>query len=106
MFGMNKSLVLRNKLYFYLSFLFTFFLFIYLLYFLINGERGILQYFNLKNLNLVYQFEYSNLQDKNDFYLERIKKLQPNTIDLDYLDETFRKVTGFSSQNETIVIME
>ena len=32
--------------------------------------------------------------------------LQPNTIDLDYLDETFRKVTGFSGENQTVIIME
>ena len=103
---MNKSLVLKNKFYFYLSFLFAFFLFIYLLYFLINGDRGILQYFKLKNLNQNYHFEYSNLQEQNNYYLDRIKRLQPNTIDLDYLDETFRKVTGFSSENETVIIME
>ena len=103
---MNKSLVLKNKFYFYLSFLFTFFLFIYLLYFLINGDRGVLQYFKLKNLNQSYQLEYSNLNEKNEFYLDRIKRLQPNTIDLDYLDEIFRKVTGFSSENQKVIIME
>ncbi len=103
---MNKSLVLKNKFYFYISFLFTFFLFIYLLYFLINGDRGILQYFKLKNLNTIYQTKYSNLLKQNDLYLNKIKRLQPNTIDLDYLDERFRKVTGFSSQNETVIIME
>ena len=37
---------------------------------------------------------------------DRIKRLQPNTIDLDYLDETFRKVTGFTSENETVIIIE
>ncbi len=103
---MNKSLVLKNKFYFYLSFLFTFFLFIYLLYFLINGERGILQYFKLKNLNEVYKLEYSNINEENNYNLDRIKRLQPNTIDLDYLDETFRRVTGFSGQNETVIIMD
>ena len=103
---MNKSLVLKNKFYFYLSFLFTFFFFIYLSYFLINGDRGVLQYFKLKNLNEVYHYEFSNLQKTNDFYLDRIKRLQPNTIDLDYLDEVFRKVTGFSNENETVIIME
>ncbi len=73
---------------------------------MINGERGILQYFKLKNLNQNYEYKLTDLQKKNDFYLDRIKRLQPNTIDLDYLDETFRKVTGFSSQNETVIIME
>ena len=65
-----------------------------------------MQYFKLKNLNETYKIQYSNLVEKNDLYLDRIKRLQPNTIDLDYLDETLRKVTGFSSQNETVIIME
>ena len=103
---MNKSLVLKNKLYFYLSFLFTFFLFVYLLYFLVNGDRGILKYFSLKNLYVEYSNQYISLTKENEFYLDRIKRLQPNTIDLDYLDETFRKVTGFTSKNETVIIMD
>ncbi len=103
---MNKSLVLKNKFYFYLSFLITFFIFVYLLYFLVNGERGLLNYFNLKILNFNYSERYMSLKMENEFYLERIKRLQPNTIDLDYLDETFRKVTGFTSENETVIIID
>ena len=103
---MNKSLVLKNKFYFYFSFLFTFFLFVYLLYFLINGDRGILKYLSLKNINSQYNNEYLSLKNENDFYLDRIKRLQPNTIDLDYLDETFRKVTGFTKENETVIIVD
>ena len=103
---MNKSLVLKNKFYFYLSFLFTFFIFVYLLYFLINGERGLLNYFSLKNLNTQNNEKYTFLNMENEFYLDRIKRLQPNTIDLDYLDETFRKVTGFTSKNETVIIID
>ena len=103
---MNKSLVFKNKFFFYFSFFFTFFLFIYLMYFLVNGERGILKYFQLKNLNQTYNLEYSNLQEENYFYLDRIKRLQPNTIDLDYLDEIYRKITGFSGENQTVIIME
>ena len=103
---MNKSLVLKNKFYFYLSFLFTFFLFIYLLYFLVNGDRGLLKYFSLNNLNDQYHEQYISLKEENELYLDRIKRLQPNTIDLDYLDEIFRQLTGYSSQNETVIIME
>tara|TARA_B100000886_G_scaffold43779_1_gene26845 strand:+ start:56 stop:367 length:312 start_codon:yes stop_codon:yes gene_type:complete len=103
---MNKSLVLKNKFYFYLSFLFTFFIFVYLLYFLVNGERGLLNYFSLKILNTQYNEQYMALNIENDFYLDRIKRLQLTTIDLDYLDETFRKVTGFTSANETVIIID
>ncbi len=103
---MNRSLVLKNKIYFYFSFLFTFFLFIYLLYFLINGDRGILQYFKLNSLNEIYKSELLNLNHSNEYYLDRISRLQPNTIDLDYLDQIYREVTGYSDNNEVIVIMK
>ena len=103
---MNKSLALKNKMYFYFSFLFTFFLFIYLLYFLINGDRGVLQYFKLKNLHQNLNQELSNLEQKNKVYLDKIQRLQPNTIDLDYLDEIYREVTGFSQDNEVTIIMK
>ena len=73
---MNKSLVLKNKFYFYLSFLFTFFLFVYLLYFLINGERGLLKYFSLKNLNAQYngQYIYLKKENKDGFQITYAKK--------------------------------
>ena len=103
---MNRSLVLKNKIYFYFSFLFTFFLFIYLLYFLINGDRGILQYFKLNSLNEIYKSELLNLNHSNEYYLDRISRLRPNTIDLDYLDQIYREVTGYSDNNEVIVIMK
>tara|TARA_B100002051_G_C16216816_1_gene383845 strand:- start:228 stop:458 length:231 start_codon:yes stop_codon:yes gene_type:complete len=76
------------------------------MYFFINGERGILQYFKLKSENQFFNIKYSDLQNENIYYLDRIKRLQPNTIDLDYLDETYRKVTGFTGEKDTVIIME
>ena len=51
---MNKSVILKNKVILYLSFLITFFIFIYLVYFLINGQRGLLKYFYLVKQNQEY----------------------------------------------------
>ena len=56
--------------------------------------------------NKMIKEKCSPKKKENEFYLDRIKRLQPNTIDLDYLDETFRKVTGFTSENETVIIIE
>ena len=47
-----------------------------------------------------------SLKEQNSYYLDRTKRLQPNTIDLDYLDETFRNITGYSAENEAVIVME
>jgi len=103
---MNKSLVYKNKFYLFFSFVFAFFLFLYLIYFLINGPRSILTYFKLKNINISYLEQLNNLNEQNNFFIDRIKRLQPNTLDLDYLEEKLRKNTGFSKDNEIIVVFD
>ena len=103
---MNKSLVYKNKFYLFFSFVFTFFLFLYLIYFLINGPRSILTYLKLKNLNIGYSEQLDNLHEQNNFFIDRIKRLQPNTLDLDFLEEKLRKNTGFSKNNEIVVVFD
>ena len=103
---MNKSLVYKNKFYLFFSFVFTFFLFLYMIYFLINGPRSIFSYFKLKNLNISYLEQLNNLNEQNNFFVDKIKRLQPNTLDLDYLEEKLRKNTGFSKDNEIIVVFD
>ena len=103
---MNKSVILKNKIILYLSFLITFFIFIYLVYFLINGQRGVLEYFYLTKKNQEYNQTLTNLKKKNLYFLDRIDRLQPNTLDLDYLDEQVRKKLGSIDKNEIVVILD
>ena len=103
---MNKSLALKNKLYLFFSLLISFFIFLYLFYFLINGERGIISYYKIKNQNIQHQSLLSDLQKKNSFLNDRIKRLQINTIDLDFLDEQIRQKTGYVSENEVLIVFE
>ena len=103
---MNKSLALKRKLYLFSSLVLTFFLFLYLFYFLINGDRGIIAYIKIKNLQHNYQNTLAILNIKNDFYNDRVKRLQPDTIDLDFLDEKLRQNTGFIEENEFLVFFE
>ena len=103
---MNKSLVYKNKFYLFFSYLFAFFLFLYFIYILINGPRSILTYFKLKNLNISYSEQLNILEEQNNFFIDRIKRLQPNTIDLDYLEEKIRENTSFSKNKEIIVVFD
>lgn len=103
---MNKSLALKNKLYLFFSLLISFFIFLYLFYFLLNGERGIVSYYKIRNQNIQYHLTLSALQKKNSLLTDRIKRLQTNTIDLDFLDEQIRQKTGYVSENEVLIIFE
>ena len=102
---MNKSVVLKNRIILYFSFLITFFIFLYLVYFLVYGQRGLLQYFYLSKQNQEYNERLSQLTSENQYLSNRIKKLQPNTIDLDFLDEQVRKKLGLIDKNEIVIIL-
>ena len=103
---MNKSLVLKNKLYLFFLLIFSFFLFVYLLYFLINGDKGIISYYKIKNKNLEYDSIVSKLEKKNYLIWNKISRLQTNTIDLDFLDEKIREKTGYLEENEILIKLD
>ena len=103
---MNKSVILKNRIILYLSFLVTFFIFIYLVYFLIYGQRGLLTYFYLSKQNHEYSQNLAKLTLENEYLSNRIKRLQPNTVDLDFLDEQVRKKLGLIDKNEIVIILD
>ena len=103
---MNKSVVLKNRIILYFSFLITFFIFLYLVYFLVYGQRGLLQYFYLSKQNQEYNETLAKLSYENQYMSNRIKKLQPNTLDLDFLDEQVRKKLGLIDKNEIVIILD
>ena len=103
---MNKSVILKNRIILYLSFLVTFFIFIYLVYFLIYGQRGLLEYFYLSKKNQEYNQLLTKITLENDYLSDRIERLQPNTVDLDFLDEQVRKKLGLIDKNEIVIILD
>ena len=103
---MNKSVVLKNRIILYFSFLITVFIFLYLVYFLVYGQRGLLQYFYLSKQNQEFNERLSQLTSENQYLSNRIKKLQPNTVDLDFLDEQVRKKLGLIDKNEIVIILD
>ena len=97
---MNKSLALKNKIFLFFLLLFFLFIFIYSIYFLVNGERGIIAYYKITNQNSDYQVMLLNLEKKNMILSDKIKRLQTNTLDLDFLEEKIREKTGYLQDNE------
>ena len=68
-----------------------------------NGSRGVISYYKIKNQQIQYQNQLSKIQKENHFFVNRTKRLQLNTIDLDYLDEQLRNKTGLVRNNELVI---
>ena len=47
-----------------------------------------------------------SLNHENKFYNDRVKRLQLDTIDLDFLDEKLRQNTGFIREDELLIFFE
>ena len=100
---MNKSLALKNKLYLFFLLIISLFIFIYLSYFLVNGNRGLISYYNISKQNIYYKNTLRELSDNNQFLNDRINRLKTNSLDLDFLDEKIREKTGHISDKELII---
>ncbi len=100
---MNKSLAIKNKFYLFFILVVSLFIFFYLFYFLINGERGVISYFKFKKLNYENKMVFERLSEKNDYLSNRISRLKNNSLDLDFLDEKIREKIGFIDDNELLI---
>ena len=103
---MNKSLALRNRIYRFCFLLFSFFLFLYVFYFFLYSNKGILAYYKLEKKHSDKLEEFILLNNKNSVLKDRISRLSPNTLDIEYLDEQIRINLGKVSKNEFIINLE
>ena len=100
---MNKSLALKKKISLFLLLIISFFVFFYLLYFLINGDRGILSYIKINKINQNLDIKLAKLEKNNNYLIDRIDRLKTNSLDLDFLDEKIRENTGFLDSDEILI---
>ena len=71
-----------------------------------TAERGIISYYKIKNKNIFYQNELLSLNNINTELEDKISRLNPDTLDLDYLDQQIRFNTGFIAKNELVVVLD
>ena len=103
---MNKSLALRNRIYRFCFLLFSFFLFLYIFYFFLYGNKGILAYYKFEKKHSDKLEQLILLKNKNSILEDRISRLSPNTLDMEYLDEQIRINLGKTSMNELVIKLE
>ena len=83
-------------------FLLNIFLFLYVAINLIGGERGLVSYFEKKNLEKSLAQKEINLNQKLK-EIEKKNKLLSENIDLDYLDTLYREKLKFGKKDEILI---
>ena len=96
-------MALKKKISLFLLLIISFFFFFYLFYFLINGDRGIISYFKINNINQNLDTKLAKLEKSNNYLIDRIDRLKTNSLDLDFLDEKIRENTGFLGSDEILI---
>ena len=100
---MNKSLALQKKISLFLLLVISLFIFFYIFYFLINGDRGIISYLKVSKNNHNLNINLSKLEKSNNYLIDKINRLKTNSLDLDFLDEKIRENTGFIDSDEILI---
>ena len=81
--------------------LITIFLFSYVILNLVDGERGLISYYEKQEIKKQLVIEKNNLT-KQLASMEKKNSLLTNTIDLDYLETLYRKKFMLGKSNEYI----
>ena len=80
-------------------------LFLYFFFNLLDGERGLVSYFEKKELLKQLKNEKINVSDKIN-KLEIKNSLLTNNLDLDYIETLIRQKFLFGKENEKIYIVK
>lgn len=99
---------LNSIRYKHINSLYAFFCALFITYFvfhIITGDRGLFSYIKKTKELANLENEYAKISQTNKKLEEKIKLLDTNSLNLDYLDEISRRLTGMSQENELVVLL-
>lgn len=76
---------------------------VYMIYHLLQGNRGLLALLDMKQIVKKEQEILTNLEREQKILYRRIKLLRPQSLDLDLLDESVRDILNFAHEDEVII---
>lgn len=94
----------RRFLYRYWPILVGVCIFLYFAYHGFSGERGVLKYWSIQKELDEKEFELLELQTKRQEIEAKLKRLNPKSIDLDFLEEQAMNILNFFHEEHVIVI--
>jgi cell division protein FtsB len=78
----------------------------YFVYHSLSGERGIVAYFKLKSELQKQTKVLEVLTEERTLLDEKVKNLNPNSLDLDYVDEVARLNLGMIGEGEVVINLD
>lgn len=78
----------------------------YFAYHAVQGDRGLLAWWQLQYQTDAIQTELSLLRAQRSDLEHRISLLNPESLDLDLLDEQARRVFAYAKPDELIIILD
>ena len=78
-------------------------LIVYLAYHTVQGERGLLAYWQLSNQVELAQARHVDLRAQRERLRHRVNLLHPRSLDPDILEERARFILGYSYADELVI---
>ena len=79
-------------------------LIVYVTYHALQGERGLIAFWQLHGQVMHAQHIHDGLRNTKERLQNRVKLLNPNSLDTDMLEERVRFMLGYSRPDETIIL--
>ena len=79
-------------------------LIVYVTYHALQGEKGLIAFWQLHGQVMHADHIHNELRDTKKRLQNRVKLLNPNSLDADMLEERVRFMLGYSRTDETIIL--
>ena len=77
----------------------------YFIFYLLQGDRGLVSMLHLKKQVRDAQATLDSETEKRDRLAEKVQHLNPESLDIDMLDERARATLGYASPNDIVIPM-
>lgn len=81
-------------------------LFAYFTYHVVQGDRGLIAWWKLSQQVETAQAEFQRLAAERAAFAHRVRLLQPDSLDPDFLEERARAVLGFAHPDDIVIFYD
>lgn len=87
----------------FISYFITLSIVVYFTFFTIFGDKGLIEFFSLRQKIASKEATKQELQSKMQVKKNMVDGMNINSLDLDLVDEQSRKVLGYVGKNEVVI---